>query len=758
MSRIPESYVILTKSIIISMGPPWVDGEKIPDDRLEEIYLHPPGVPVSFVKSQLIIGSRGVGKTTLFRFQKLRHPGIAIHLSLATVFSSITKQSGLGPLSFDCPPGIEPLISAKASSLLAMSLCERLSAKGVVLSADLLRPCLPESATVGAGLLRDVDFDSLRRHIVASPLKNFETAADMGQLPQLVAALGKSAQRHHGPLLLLLDRADMVSSATLVPIIDLLDQSEGFVVLVAMRPGHAGDIVANFSASVVAGDHYGVVHLGTEPRSQEWIKFVENAVRAQLQINSPEFDRPLADVLAKAIQLSRESLRTVLEVVARASLTTSGNRVSEAILAFDDVRESLLTAAQTTLQKFNVDFRQFVNSCRDEMLHRRNTDNRPPLLISFSRNAPETLFDKPTKLNRFIELALRCGAFCMPEGERWVPASQPTSVELPPLLTWQPKDRLEFHMSGLALRLSRRERDLFSPSRGAQKAPSIFIAYRMQNAESKEFRTSLQRAIAEHPQLSYLLIKDGHVLPGETWAEKIRERIRSARIVVGDVTGLRPDVLFEVGFAYGMGRVIIPVLSKTAEISLLPRWLGATQLAHFGDRPGIGNILTSLSAYLADPEYEKPNRTPQAIPGIAVWLRKLPWNETALERFITAAQREDLRFEVHGDPDPDERIIRRAASASLLVISLDGSRADALMHYVCGAVIAKPTTGYGRKLDRKIMIVEQDPTWKGKYVADSLRRCQSIVDLVTPDTIAQRVEDFGKAYRKWLSSPAKRRA
>src|SRR5579864_5126145 len=92
----------------------WVEGEKIPDDRLTEIYCQPPGVPVAFYRSHLIIGSRGVGKTTLFRYQKLKHEGIAVHLSLATELASLTKQIGLGPLAMDCPPELEPLLIGKA--------------------------------------------------------------------------------------------------------------------------------------------------------------------------------------------------------------------------------------------------------------------------------------------------------------------------------------------------------------------------------------------------------------------------------------------------------------------------------------------------------------------------------------------------------------------------------------------------------------------------------------------------------------------
>ena len=87
--------------------PPWIEGEKIPDERVREIFRQPPGVPSLFFRSSLVIGSRGVGKTTLFRYLKEIHHGVAVHISLATEFASLTKQTALGPLSLDYTPALQ---------------------------------------------------------------------------------------------------------------------------------------------------------------------------------------------------------------------------------------------------------------------------------------------------------------------------------------------------------------------------------------------------------------------------------------------------------------------------------------------------------------------------------------------------------------------------------------------------------------------------------------------------------------------------
>jgi hypothetical protein len=202
----------------------WVEGEQIPDEHLKEIYHHPPGIPKVCLRSHLIIGSRGVGKTTFFRFQKLSHEGIAIHLSLNTEFSCLTKQVGLGPLSLDCPPGLEALLIGKANSLLSISIYDRLLSKGVRGPCELLKNCIPQRYQEALGSIGQRIDESFKRDIASAPLEAFQGIADLRPLPALVSALGDMARQSRGPLLLLLDRADMVLSPSLIPVFELLDR------------------------------------------------------------------------------------------------------------------------------------------------------------------------------------------------------------------------------------------------------------------------------------------------------------------------------------------------------------------------------------------------------------------------------------------------------------------------------------------------------------------------------------------------------
>jgi len=692
----------------------------------------------------LIVGSRGVGKTTLFRYLKQVHHGLAVHISLATELASLTKQAGLGPLSTDCPPEIEPLVIGKATALLALSLVQRLSGKGLSIPHPQLRACLPDAANK----VKSADLVNIRRVIATSPLPHFAGISETRPLPELVNALGESSVRHKGPLLLLLDRADMVLTPALVPVIELLDQSGSYIALVAMRPGHAGETLSKTSETVLAGDHYGIVHLGVNPRSEPWKRFMAEAIEAQLGDRYLGIAEP---VRGTVLELSRDSIKPALEVLTRYLGAPPILAQKELIEALEDARENLFTASQSMLQRYHPDYRSLVNSIRDEVVSRYNTVPRSVTVLIKPQGQPG-MFDGTNRLSRFVELALRCGAVCMPEGTSWSPGLHPLEVEVPPLLLWRASDELPGEARPLSARVARRESEFLNLQGAPPKPPSIFVAYRFNAAESKTFRVSIERAVRSHPSLAEVRVRDGHLPAGTQWPEAIRTLIRTSRAVLGDVTGMRPDVLFELGFAYGLGKTTIPVISRSAADDTLPTWLGATQLGYFGSVADELSIVTSILSHFLDPEFSRPRRSPTPIPGLAVWIRSLDWNADALDKFKTAAGREGLSSEVFGDGNPDESVLHRAASANLLVVNLDGTSADALMHYVCGAVIAKPKAGYKRLLPRKILVLEQPHHGNRTFLAESLKRCHETVIISSPTSIGFDVQKFGEEYRKWASS------
>ena len=106
----------------------------------------------------------------------------------------------------------------------------------------------------------------------------------------------------------------------------------------------------------------------------------------------------------------------------------------------------------------------------------------------------------------------------------------------------------------------------------------------------------------------------------------------------------------------------------------------------------------------------------------------------------------------------EEDLIRRAASAALLFVSLDGTEADALVHFICGAVAAKPKAGHARTLPRLILVLEEPSQVGRTLVADSLRRCRDTVKIIRPDQVRTETEKFCATYKLWSAGSPKKRS
>ncbi len=725
-----------------------MDGEKIPDERIREIFRKPPGLVFPFTRSCLIVGSRGVGKTTLFRYQKSLHDvdGIALHISLSTVFASLTRETGLGPLTVDVPNELEPLIIGKASSQLAIEITKRLEKRRIKIPFDLLCECLPTNVHYPKE-----DLIQLERLIAKMSVVEFSGIAETEPLIDFVSEVASICQKNLRPLLLLFDRADMVVAPSIVPILQMLDQSAGFIALVAMRPSPVGQAVANIPS--IAGDHYGVVHLGSNPRSEEWLQFAEGAIRAQIGSVIDSIPQPIR----RGIHLiCRDSLRNSLELVARyLSADSSANdgelRRFEALEnAIDELRENQLAAGQRTLQKYHPNFRGLVSQLRAEAI--ANTACPGPIILSVEKDPPASLFEGVSKVDRFIDEGLRSGCFCLPADAMWTPGLHPSELEIPQLLTWRKGDDLWNGQTPQFTKISRRERDVLGTFAGAKKMPSIFVAYRMNVPESKLFRSDFEEAVQLRRELSDFRVLDGHVPAGTSWASEIRKRIKDAKVLVGDVTGMSSEVMFELGFGYGLRKTTVPVVARPAAVSELPQWLGATQMGHYSDKAGIGGILSDIASHVSDPEFSRPQKAPAPIPSLAVWLRLLEWNENASQQFVQICRKLSIKHEIYDDSNFDETTLRRAASASLLVVSLDGREADSFIHYVCGAVVAHPNVGPGKRLQRRILVIERPNQQSRGFIADSLRRCQPTVRVITLEDVAHQTSVFGTTWNEWSNT------
>lgn len=727
--------------------PPWPDAERIPEKRVREVFRSPPAMPARFVRSALVVGSRGAGKTILFRYLKDTHTGFATHIYLSTEFASLTK-AGHGPLAPRYPENIEKQLSGKATSLLALSISDRLQRKGLSVPIEHLLRCLPEKYRPNVNKIDAQWINDTRELVNIETLAGFEGVAEASPLVSFVSESGDINRNTCGPLLLLLDRADAVPSPALLPAFELLDQAGPYTTLLATRPGIGGEPLSRIARVVVPGDSYDVMHLGLYPRSTQWINLVKEALEAQFD---SKFTTLPESIRNSIIVFSRDSIKVAVELVAGCISDDGICTDNELISLIEDLRDSRLTTAQRTLQTYIGDFRDSVRNIREQVLEQHSVLT-PGVLVTIKRRLQPSLLPERTHLDLFLDAALRTWAVCMPEGQQWVPGLRPIQVEIPPLLIWTKKEKLWANWDSPA-EITLNVSELTGYGGPRSYSPTLFIAYRMTFDESIEFRNSLEEFVHSYPYLSDVRVQDGNVPLGAKWPETIRKRINKSNIVVGDIEGMRPDVLFELGFAYGQGKVYIPVFKTFPEnMEDIPDWLIGRQTGYYGDAAGIERIVTSIVTHLSDPEFIKPPAPPQPIPALVVWLRQLDWNKHALEQFRTLIHREGLNVEVYKDSAlTNERNIRRAASAGLLVLSLDGTEMDGLMHYIAGAVVSRPSAGRGQKsLCRNVIILEENLK---KHASLSLQKCEDseeTVVLCSPEDLVLTANKFINNYTRWV--------
>lgn len=726
---------------------PWFDGEMIPASKLTTVFRPSPGIPVTFSRSAIITGGRGVGKTTLLRYQTIAHSGVSIYISLPNPFTSLS-HTGHGPLALasDYDSSLYAKIAAKASSLLALTITRSLVENhGFSVPRSVLLECLPHLNVPFSSDLASLK--DLHKHVATLPLTEFDGNAKLQTLSDLLIELSGDSAAGDKPILLLLDRADMVPTPCLTPIFELLDQSGNYILLVAMRPTHT----PIHESSAMAGDHFDIFHVGVRPRSPEWIRFAESTIQAQFQLLGTEesFEAIHLQVKDRVLTLARDSIRNALELFNRAIAGPSRFSLAAAV---DDLRGSLLTGAQNWLQRYHSDFAGLLRQARIRGLSRHRQISGP-LILNIDPSRHDTLFDAESRLQRFIDVALRCNGLCMPTGKPWSPNGHPLRLECQPILSWDLSDTEWTWENAKEVDVDFSESEIFRGGWGTPQAPSVFIAYRMQQPDSEAFKGALVQAIYDTPRLAGVKVLDGHVPAGVSWASEIRRRLHRCKLAIADVTGMRSEVMFELGFSRGLARPAIPVIvGSTRGPNELGRWLTSFQIARYSGQRDATNITRSIIAHLSDPDIQRNQRLPSPVPGLLIWLRKLEWNGHTCDQFASFAKRNSFNFEILGDNDDDDHIVRRAASASLVVINLDSTDKDAMMHFICGAIIAKPAAGTSQaRLPRRVLVL-QEPTQMGRgLVAESLRRCTNTVRVIAQKDLLPQLDEYLTAYQSWLN-------
>ena len=399
------------------------------------------------------------------------------------------------------------------------------------------------------------------------------------------------------------------------------------------------------------------------------------------------------------------------------------------------------------------DFRALLTS-----LHKQ-TSTQPslrPVQMQVTKAKAGGLFDENESVDRFLEAGLRSGAFSMVEGTPWSPGVQLREVEVSPLLAWHHKEFVSFNKDvAEPLVAERDETQLKKSFAGAKPAESIFIAYRMEYEASKGFRQRLTDALAHNSGFKNFHLTDGNTNLGhKDWPTSVRDKIKQARMVVGDITGERIEVMFEMGFARGLHAPSISVVERRHLRGNLPEWLAREQVGCFETESDIVHLLQSVTQVLRNPSLGRPRVALSAEPQSVVWLRMKDWTRqcrATFERELASRDRTLLPFDTD---DLDTDAVDEAARASLLIAVLDGTAADVLVHYVCGAIVAKPRAGQGdHRLPRQVLLLTEDGKSQSDIVAKSLRHCASSVQIVSPETLLAKARPHLNRYDAWLNKP-----
>jgi hypothetical protein len=734
---------------------PKYDAEKLTDSDLEQVFRLPPGVPHEFTRSTLLIGARGVGKTTLLKY--LEHQGSSsLYISLLEELGTVVKDNLLPGATTHEDRLRQHKERTQVELLVSVSVLRVAAEKGLTLNLDSMRSLLPvvlshvESAEP-SGWLRSVRME------LHKPWSGSQASDDAkGTLGKVLAAVSQLATMAGSTLTVLFDRADMIPASAARPIVELLDQHGRFVSVVATRPAAHSDPDWGVIPGVVPGDHYDILHLGVEPRSPEWTAFVQACVKAQLGDALVQRRVP-QHVLDSIAYFCRDSVRIALELTFD-TLQLPGDWDDALQSALKRSRSALLDRADAALKRWHPSTRRLIESWRERLLPAKGVLSlRQVLELAVKRPVRQATLDlreAPRAVDSFIASALSVGALCPPSSEGWLPGKRMSAVEVQPLLLWQLPDPISPPTTREPMRFEMAPSEFMGSGKPPRRGRAIFVGYRFGNPESGAFFERLSSAIAQHPLLNQVRVVDGHLPAGAQWASKIRERIRTASLgFVGDVTGVRGDVVFELGLAYGLRRAVIPVVIDDEARSRCPLWLTSFQVGTYTTQGGLQGIVTSIHEHVSSPGEYRP-RLPALVPSEVAWLCSHPWARHAEERARTVTEAEGLRFRSLEPLTGNnyEEAINLAARAMCLILTCDGTAlVDSFSHFASGMAVARVTKLGGLERLRRHVIVYQ--SGESVDIPDSIRRCQATITVVSDDAaLIGSLKRFLGEYRSWVSS------
>jgi len=410
--------------------PPPLDAEKASPGQVVRNYRQPPGIGTTIDRSTLLVGSRGAGKTLYLRHQRHVFPGMAMYGDLFQVLAPVSDDLGVGGHTFEIATKLEPLVEAKTAGLLASWIAEKALDRGCDIAWDDLQDVLPPAlrrARTGEDLTRQLEL--LYGDLFDAPIEEFLHRDALRALDRLV---GNLQDQVGAPVLLLLDRAELVPAPCLRTIFHLLDQTVPYRTMVATRPGLLGHAFPAAHQRPIPGDHFALRHLGSEPYSQDWQEFVRSTLHAWMPRIA---DGLVPDHQAWLVTLSRDSLRLAIEITSQSGSGAGHPNLAAIQQHVHLVQQTLTQAAEAELGDVHPNLRDLLRRLRGKDAVER------PTLLRITGGQQQTVFHR-SDLDRLLDIGLRLGLFVTPHGRMWHPYRQPTEIEIPPIYLWHRSDPL----------------------------------------------------------------------------------------------------------------------------------------------------------------------------------------------------------------------------------------------------------------------------------------------------------------------------
>ena len=661
-------------------------------------------------RSAVVSGSLGAGKTMLLRTlaEQQGESGLAIKVNLvSTLQDRITPTTPVRMVDrAGAPTDVGRLVQRKSAALIALRMAVKVRKEAVPI-AETINSMLPPTHRI---LHRTISYKQLRNHQAVVEEIRIDEFSGLGAADSSLRNFTNDQMelaRHAGRgLTLYFDRAEFFTPLELTPVLALLRKSEGYRVYVSMRPGTRLALPGVAQSQVVAGDDFDLIHLGSEPRSDQYQAFAHEVLERQVPRYLEMIDEDAMDLIRC---VSRDSLRYRIKFVSayrNGSRKGGSARAKESLLgAISDERRQLISSVRGNMRGFLPDFVGQLLEVADKSRHGTGRWTGPVELGPVYTSGGRGLLPGTTSYEDMITHALRHAGLVVAAGETWNPQAPAEALEIPPLLMWKPGDTA-FPMQAPATRYFETEHQFAAQARKRTTEYKIFVGYNFDRQASEAFCGRLEDALnLVEGEDSYSVVTGKGVQPGRQWAAEIRKRLKSTKSTVVDLSNCNKDVLFEAGLAAGMARPIIPVIEdKSIHLDGLPKWLKRIQVAEYRTNDGFISIVDSAVEAARDrrragiiwPQPERMSTSRVAFVGVLSQLdiaqNKAASQEAELQPAILTFQ-DDVQL----DADLAE-FLKVASSAGLMIAVFGGAQFDWFLNFLLGYLVSAPGANPVRKM------------------------------------------------------------